>query len=88
MSLFQGIILNSMQFADMYCRFGMANESTPIVLADVSCPKSTLLHLLRCDHNELVNRHLRLQNGCNHTKDVVVFCGEFSYSHNSYTLYW
>ena len=63
----------------------MANESIPIVLADVSCPKSTLLHLLRCDHNELVNRHLRLQSGCDHTKDVVIFCGEFSYSHNNYT---
>lgn len=66
----------------------MANESTPIVLADVSCPKSTLLHLLRCDHDELVNRpnlH-HLQNGCDHTKDVVVFCGEFSYSHNLHQL--
>ena len=63
----------------MYHRFGMANESTPIVLADVSCPKSTLLHLLRCDHSELVNRrHLRLQDGCDHMKDVVVFCGELS----------
>ena len=64
----------------------MANESTPIMLADVSCPKSTLLHLLRCDHNDLVNRHLRLQNGCDHTKDVVVYCGEFSsynYSRNT-----
>ena len=57
----------------------MANESTPIVLADVSCPKSTLLHLLRCDHDELVNRP-NLQNGCDHTKDVVVYCGEFSHN--------
>ena len=59
------------------------------MLADVSCPKSTLLHLLRCDHNELVsNRRLRLkQSGCDHTKDVVVFCGELPYSHNRKNIF-
>lgn len=57
------------------CRFGVANESTPIVLADVKCSHSSHLHLLRCNHNEPDNGGVKY--GCSdHSKDVVVYCGE------------
>lgn len=58
-------------------RFGMANESTPISLTDVNCARSTHLHLLRCDHIETVNNS-GIEYGCDHTKDVVVYCGELA----------
>ena len=53
----------------------MANESTPIVLSDVKCYQSTHLHLLRCDHNEPDNNETD-EYSCDHTNDVVVYCGE------------
>lgn len=59
-------------------RFGMANESTPIALTDVNCHKSTLLHLMRCSFNEPGNSDIQQQSGCDHTKDVVVYCGEWN----------
>ena len=55
----------------------MANESTPISLTDINCARSTHLHLLRCDHIETVDSS-GIEYGCDHTKDVVVYCGEFS----------
>ena len=54
----------------------MSNESTPIILTDVSCSTSNHLHLLRCDHIE--SESSDMEYGCDHTKDVVVYCGEFT----------
>ena len=55
----------------LFCRFGEANGSMPILLSGVKCSSAHQLHTLRCKHNEIGST-----SDCNHAHDVVLYCGK------------